>query len=70
MPFVVKHSNGPEYKKYGVHNGSRCRLKAWQLDEQDADTLTDNTDEETIVLKAMPKILYIEMDHRWNIFRA
>ena len=31
MPFVVKHSGGPEFKKYGVHNGSRCRLKAWKL---------------------------------------
>ena len=62
MPFVVKHSGGPEYKKYGVHNGSRCRLKAWQLDEKDEANLHLHDGEEFIVLEAMPKILYIELE--------
>ena len=61
MPFVVKHSGGPEYKKYGVHNGSRCRLKAWQLDEKDEANLKQSS-EGMIVLKAMPRIFYIEME--------
>ena len=60
MPFVVKHSGGPEYKKYGVHNGSRCRLKAWQLDEKDEANLHLHDGEEFIVLEAIPKILDIE----------
>ena len=58
MPFVVKHSGGPEYKKYGIHNGSRCRLKAWDLDEQDESTIMEAISEEMIVLKAMPKALH------------
>ena len=56
MPFVVKHSGGPDYKKYGVHNGSRCRLKAWKLHEKDETTIQSNTTDEMIVLQAMPQI--------------
>ena len=62
MPFVVKHSGSPDYKKYGVHNGSRCRLKAWDLDEKDEAVLQETSSEEFIVLRAMPKVLYIEME--------
>ena len=62
MPFVVKHSGGPDFKKYGVHNGSRCKLKAWKLDETDDKAVQANTNEAMIVLQAMPKILYLEME--------
>jgi len=63
MPFVVKHSGGPEYKKYGIHNGSRCRLKEWYLDEQDYKTIQEQTTEEFIILSTMPKILFIELEN-------
>ena len=62
MPFVVKHSGGPEYKQYGVHNGSRCRLKAWELDEKDEAVIQESSKEEFIVLQALPKVLFIEME--------
>ena len=61
MPLVVMHS-GADYKKYGVHNGSRCRLKAWELDEKDEAMVRENSSEEFIVLQAMPKVLFIEME--------
>ena len=61
MPFVVKHSGGPEYKQYGVHNGSRSRLKAWELHEKDEAVIQETSNEEFIVLQAMPKVLFIEM---------
>ena len=57
MPFVVKHSGGPDYKRYGIHNGSRCRLKAWELDEKDDAIIRDNGSDEFIILQAMPKVL-------------
>ena len=63
MPLIVKHSGGPDYKKYGVHNGSRCRLKAWELDDKDAECMQAESDEGMLVLKAMPKILYIELEN-------
>ena len=62
MPFVVKHSGGPDFKKYGVHNGARCRLKAWDLADADAAAVESNTTAEFIVLEAMPKVLFIEME--------
>ena len=62
MPFVVKHSGGPEYKKYGVHNGCRCRLKAWELHKKDEALIQESSSEEFIVLQAMPKVLFIEME--------
>ena len=31
MPYRVTDSNGAEFKEYGVHNGAKCVLKAWQL---------------------------------------
>ena len=63
MPFVVKHSGGPDYKKYGVHNGSRCRLKAWHLDEKGDKTVQEQTTADFIILSTMPKILYIEFEN-------
>ena len=62
MPFVVQHSGGPDYKKYGVHNGSRCRLKSWELGDNDEAMAQENSSEEFIVLQAMPKVLFIEME--------
>ena len=62
MPFVVKHSGGPEYKKYGVHSGSRCRLKAWELHEKDEAVIQESSSDELIVLQAMPKVLFTEME--------
>ena len=56
MPFKVTHSGGPEYKKYGIHNGARCRLKAWELEAEDTEALRESCEQE-IVLTAMPKIL-------------
>ena len=61
MPFVVRNSGGPEYKTYGIHNGSRCRVKAWELDPKDEAAFNDTVSEE-IVLKAMPKVLFTEME--------
>ena len=62
MPLIVKNSGGPEYRKYGVHNGARCRLKAWDLEEDDEKTIRENRKDPFIVLKFMPKVLYIEME--------
>ena len=42
MPLIVKNSGGPEYRKYGIHNGSRCRLKAWELEEEDEVAIKEN----------------------------
>ncbi len=61
MPFKVTHSGGPEYKQYGVHNGCRCKLKAWELDSKDQEALKDHTDDQ-IILQAMPKVLFIELE--------
>ena len=60
MPYKVTCSHGQDFKKYGVHNGSRCRLKAWDLGEADVE-LCRSQHEEAMILKEMPKTLFVEM---------
>lgn len=61
MPYIVKSSHGSEFKKYGIHNGARCKLKAWHLSEQDYEALENCTDD-AIILKELPKTLFVEME--------
>ena len=47
-------------KKYGIHNGSRCRLKAWDLGTSDLEMCRSKL-AEAVILKEMPKTLFVEM---------
>ena len=60
MPFRVTNSNGHEFKKYGILNGAKCRLKAWELSEEDQDALK-HADQAEIILKKQPLVLFVEM---------
>ena len=60
MPYRVTHSHGREFKEYGVHNGTECVLKSWQLHEADMESLKDNTEGE-VVLQYLPTTLYVQM---------
>ena len=61
MPFRVTHRGGPEYKKYSVHHGVKCKLKAWDLSDMDRDMLQGN-DKQIILLQEIPQVLFIEME--------
>lgn len=60
MPYRVTNSHGKEFKEYGIHNGAKCVLKAWKLDEKDAKKLQHKT-EASAILTQLPKILFVEM---------
>lgn len=57
MPLKVTHSHGKDFKKYGIHNGASCVLKAWDLEPEDAQALEDETRGE-VILKHLPTKLY------------
>ena len=61
MPMRVTLGNGRNFKDYGVHNGSRCRLKAWTLHAEDEITLKASNDEQ-VILGHLPAILWVEME--------
>ena len=54
MPYKITRSKGQDFKKYGIHNGSRCRLKAWEFGESDLEMCRSKLAEADI-LKEMPK---------------
>ena len=60
MPYRVTHSHGPEFKEYGVHNGSQCILKAWSLEPEDIEAFKVNMDPE-VILKSLPNTLLLKM---------
>jgi hypothetical protein len=60
MEFRVTDSNGVDFKKHGIHNGARGKLKAWQLSDKDDEFLKDTSPNE-MVLKELPKVLFLEM---------
>ena len=63
MPFVAKNGSGPNYREYGICNGTRCRLKVCELDEKDTETVQrQHMGEEFIILQTLPKILYVEVE--------
>ena len=61
MPYIVKSSHGTDFKKYGIYNGAKCRLKAWHLSDQDYESLQNCTDG-ALILKELPKTLFVEME--------
>ena len=60
MPFRVTNSNGHEFKKYGIFNGASCRLKAWELSEEDQDALK-HADQNQIIFIKQPVVSFLEM---------
>ena len=61
MPLRVTLGNGDRFKEFGIHNGARCRLKAWTLHGDDEQHLATAIDSE-IVLAHMPTILWVQME--------
>eukprot|EP00973_Karenia_brevis_P095862 12429459-Karenia_brevis.AAC.1 len=61
MPYRVMHSHGPSFKEYGICNGSKGRLKAWELSDKDQAMLQKNNDN-IVILTDLPKTLFLEMD--------
>ena len=60
MPMRITANHGTELKKYGVHNGARCRFRGWDVHPADASAL-QSCKEPEIVLKYMPTKLFVEM---------
>ena len=60
MPYRVTNSHGKEFKEYGIHNGAKCILKAWKLDEEDV-KLVEKNHADCTILTRMPKTLFVEM---------
>ena len=58
MPFRVTDSGGKDFKKYGVHSGSRCKLKAWDLSDADK-AMLQNITKAIVILQDMPKVLLV-----------
>jgi len=61
MPFRITCGHGKNFKKYGIHNGARCRARGWELHEVDVARLKDNSDQE-VVLTHLPPRIYVEME--------
>ena len=61
MPLRVTLGSGKNFKDYGIHNGSRCRLKAWTLHPEDEKALQESNDPE-IVLQHLPILLWVKME--------
>ena len=47
-------------KEHGVYNQARCRVRGFDLHEEDAERLRDNHDTE-VILKHLPKKIFVEM---------
>ena len=62
MPFVVKHSGGPEYKKVWRAQRISLQAKSMGAGRKDAAMLRENSTDEFLVLHAMPTVLHIEME--------
>eukprot|EP00973_Karenia_brevis_P045643 6321456-Karenia_brevis.AAC.1 len=60
MPYRVTNSNGKDFKRYGIHNGAKCILKAWKFGEEDTRRLRQKNEPCTILME-LPKILFVEM---------
>ena len=60
LPCRVTNGNGKQCREYKVHNGTRCRVKAWSLTAADEQMLRSCTDAE-VMLADMPLTLYVEL---------
>ena len=61
MPCKITSGKGARFKEYGLHNGSRCYLRAVSLHEEDAVRLQGNEDDE-VVLDHLPQALWMEVE--------
>ena len=60
MPLRVTSGQSKDSKEYGIHNGSRCRIRGWTLHEADAARLKDNGADQ-VILKHLPSTLWVEI---------
>ena len=60
MPARITDGRGKECKEYKIHNGSKCRIKGWQLDAEDEESLRTSKENE-VVLKYLPLVLFVEL---------
>eukprot|EP00973_Karenia_brevis_P044430 6153286-Karenia_brevis.AAC.1 len=59
MPYRVTNSNGKDFKRYGIHNGAKCILKAWNFSDEDTKRVRQKSQPCTILVD-LPKILFVE----------
>ena len=61
MPCKITSGKGNHCKEYGLHNGSRCRLKAIAFSAEDIARVDDNNESE-IVLQKLPEALWVQSE--------
>jgi len=61
MPWRLTGGQGAHFKESGIHNGTRGRVRAWTLHEEDEKRVKDCNDEE-IVLKHLPLVVWLQCD--------
>ena len=61
LPSRITNGRGKDCREFKIHNGAKCRIKAWQLHPEDAEKLRNCNDEE-VVLKHLPLVLFVEME--------
>ena len=61
MPWRLTGGQGPHFKESGIHNGTRGRVRAWTLHEEDERRIKDCNDEE-IVLTHLPLVVWLQCD--------
>ena len=52
-----------ELKAHGVYNQARCRLRGWELHQEDIARLKDCEDSE-VILQNLPRRLFVEMEDK------
>ena len=61
MPLRVTHRGQDGWKEYGIFKGALCKFKGFELGDADKTWVHESSNNE-IILREMPKKLYVEMD--------